>query len=93
VFIPPGTVIGDDVFLGPRVTFCNVKYPSAKKRGTFQGATVKDGAVIGAGAIILPGVTIGEGATVGAGAVVTKDVQEGTIVIGSPAKAVRVNAI
>lgn len=86
VFICPGTKIGDDVFLGPRVTFCNVKYPSAIKRGEFKGGTVEDGAVIGAGAIILPGVTIGRGAVVGAGAVVTKDVAPHTTVVGCPAR-------
>jgi len=39
VFIPEGTVIGDYVFLGPRVTFTNDKYPSAVKLAfcTFLG--------------------------------------------------------
>lgn len=44
---------------------------------------------IGHGAIILPGVSIGHGAVVGAGAVVTKDVEPYMIVVGVPAKPLR----
>jgi acetyltransferase-like isoleucine patch superfamily enzyme len=50
---------------------------------------VRSGADIGVGSVILPGVTIGKGAIVGAGAVVTKDVPDGTIVAGVPARALR----
>lgn len=49
---------------------------------------VMDNVFIGADAVILPGVKIGPNAIVGAGAVVTKDVEEGTIVGGSPAKVI-----
>jgi acetyltransferase-like isoleucine patch superfamily enzyme len=48
--------------------------------------TVQDYVFVGPRAIILPGVTIGKGAVVGAGAIVTKDVQEYSIVGGVPAK-------
>ena len=51
--------------------------------------TVKKKAWIGFNAIILRGVTIGEGAIVGAGSVVTKDVPDGAIVAGNPARVVR----
>ena len=44
---------------------------------------------IGHGAILLPGVSVGLGAVVGAGAVVTKDVEPYTIVVGLPAKPLR----
>ncbi len=44
---------------------------------------------IGAGAIITRGVTIGDGAVIAAGAVVTKDVEENTIVGGVPAKLIK----
>jgi acetyltransferase-like isoleucine patch superfamily enzyme len=41
---------------------------------------------VGGRALVLPGVTIGNGCIVGAGAVVTKDVPDGCIVVGNPAK-------
>ena len=44
---------------------------------------------IGHGAILLPGVTVGLGAVVGAGAVVTKDVEPYTLVVGVPARPLR----
>ncbi|MDR2406113.1 MAG: hypothetical protein LBE27_07065 [Deltaproteobacteria bacterium] len=49
--------------------------------------TIRKGASIGGGAVILPGVEIGEGAMVGAGAVVTKNVPQGQKVVGNPARA------
>ena len=50
---------------------------------------LKKGCWIGAGASILPGVTVGENAIVGAGSVVTKDVEDDTIVAGNPARVIR----
>ena len=49
---------------------------------------IRDNVFVGFNAIILPGVTIGPNAIVGAGAVVTKDVAEGDIVAGVPAKVI-----
>jgi acetyltransferase-like isoleucine patch superfamily enzyme len=50
---------------------------------------VRDGADIGANAVLLPGVTVGEGAIVAPGAVVTRDVAPFTVVAGVPARVVR----
>jgi UDP-2-acetamido-3-amino-2,3-dideoxy-glucuronate N-acetyltransferase len=84
-FIPPGIVIKNDVFIGPRVTFTNDNYPPS--HGTaWQQTIVEDFVSIGAGAIILPGVTLGEGSRIGAGAVVTRDVAPHTTVAGNPAR-------
>jgi sugar O-acyltransferase (sialic acid O-acetyltransferase NeuD family) len=47
---------------------------------------VGQGAMIGTGAVVATGIKIGDGATVGAGAVVIRDVAEGTIVFGNPAR-------
>lgn len=47
---------------------------------------IRDNVFVGYGAIVLPGVTIGPNAIVGAGAVVTRDVAEGDVAAGSPAK-------
>ena len=49
---------------------------------------LKDNVFIGHGAIVCPGVNIGPNAIVGAGSVVVRDVKEGEIVLGSPAKVI-----
>lgn len=85
-----GSVIGDDVFIGPNVTFSNDLYPRSKQYPTqFNCVTIHKGASIGANATLLPGIAIGERALVGAGAVVTKDVPARAVVAGNPAKIVR----
>lgn len=85
-----GSVIGDDVFIGPNATFTNDLYPRSKKYPNhFKGVTIHNGASVGANATILPGITIGEKALIGAGSVVTKDVPAHAVVIGNPAKIVR----
>ena len=86
-FLPEGVFIEANVFIGPNVTFCNVKHPRAyiSQKDSFIGALVKKGAMIGAGATVLPGVTIGEYAVVGAGAIVVDDVPAGNIVVSPKA--------
>jgi UDP-2-acetamido-3-amino-2,3-dideoxy-glucuronate N-acetyltransferase len=88
-----GLSVGDDVFIGPNVTFTNDKHPKSGNVNFKLAATRIDaGASIGGGATILPGVVIGAGATVGAGAVVTKDVPPGATVVGNPARALHRNS-
>lgn len=50
------------------------------------GVTIGSACYIGANSTILPGRKIGDGAIVGAGAVVTRDVPDGIVVAGSPAR-------
>jgi UDP-2-acetamido-3-amino-2,3-dideoxy-glucuronate N-acetyltransferase len=87
-YIPKGVVIGNGVFIGPSVTFTNIKYPNAAvdQSHRFLTTIVQDGVVIGAGAVILPGITLGTDCSIGAGAVVTKDVEDYILVYGNPAK-------
>jgi len=82
-----GVRIEDDVFVGPHATFTNDLYPRAFSTDWEVVPTVvKQGASIGAGAVIVCGVTIGKYAMVAAGAVVTKDVPDFGLVMGVPAK-------
>jgi UDP-2-acetamido-3-amino-2,3-dideoxy-glucuronate N-acetyltransferase len=84
-----GVRIGDNCFIGPRVTFTNVLYPKIFRHSKFYDTIVSDNVTIGAGAIILCNITIGEGSFVGAGAVVTRDVPPNTLVVGNPARIVK----
>ncbi len=80
-YIPPLTVIGDGVFLGPGVIFTNDPYPMSDR---MVGVIVKDDAIVCAGAMLKAGITVGERAVIGMGAVVTKDVPEHGVVVGIP---------
>ncbi len=89
-----GVTLESGVFVGPHVIFTNDKTPRAinpdgspKSDDDWElGHTlVKEGASLGAGAIIVTGVTIGRFAMVGAGAVVTRDVPDHGLVYGNPA--------
>lgn len=82
-YIPPLSRIGRNVFIGPAAVLTNDPYPPSTK---MVGVTIKDGAVIGARAVIRAGVTVGRRSVVAMGAVVTKDVPDGMVVMGVPAK-------
>jgi UDP-2-acetamido-3-amino-2,3-dideoxy-glucuronate N-acetyltransferase len=97
-FVCEGVTVEDEVFIGHGVLFVNDKYPRATtEAGALQTAddwelletVVERGASLGSGAIVLGGVRVGAGAIVGAGAVVTRDVDPGAVVAGSPARALR----
>jgi acetyltransferase-like isoleucine patch superfamily enzyme len=85
VYIPTDTTIEDDVFIGPNAVLTNDRYPPTRI-GELKGPHIRKGAAIGANSTLLPGVCIGEGALVAAAAVVTRDVPDHMLAIGSPAK-------
>lgn len=70
----------------PFKTFYGIDSYEGKSKGDI---VIEDDVWIGANSIILSGVRIGKGAIIGAGSVVTKDVQEYSIVCGNPAKLIR----
>ena len=85
-YIPEGVKIRNDIFIGPRVTFLNDKYPPSKGRWKSYFRTLVDNnVVIGGGAIILPGITLCNGCVIGAGSVVTKSIDVEHTVVGNPA--------
>ncbi len=85
-FIPQGVKIGNNVFIGPHVCFTNDKNPPS---GKWTDTIVENNVKIGAGAVILPGCHLRKGAVIGAGSVVTKEVAENRLVVGNPARIIR----
>ena len=83
--------IGDDVFVSILIGMTNDNLPGAKgyEEERILGPTIKNGAIIGAGATLLPGVIIGEKSVVGSGAVVTRDIPDNSVAMGIPARVIR----
>lgn len=88
--------IGRHVEMGPRCafypydhSFASGELISKQPLQTKGGIVVEDNVWLGVGVIVLDGVKIGKGAVIGAGAVVTKDVPDGAIAVGVPARVVR----
>ncbi|CAK7562917.1 MAG: hypothetical protein SEPTF4163_000773 [Sporothrix epigloea] len=89
--------IGARTLIGPNCSFYSGGHPlHGKVRNGIQGPefgkpiVVGEDCWLGGNVIILPGVTIGAGSTVGAGSIVTKDVPPGVVVVGNPARVIRV---
>ncbi|AMM19188.1 acetylglucosamine-1-phosphate uridylyltransferase [Frondihabitans sp. PAMC 28766] len=86
--------LGEGVFIGPGAVLTNDRAPRAispdgelKTASDWDavGVTVRDGASVGAGAVCVAPVTVGRWAMIAAGAVVTRDVPDFALVVGTPA--------
>ena len=92
VSIYEGVTLDDYVFCGPSMVFTNIldpkcKYPQVGAQFYIK-TLVKEGASIGANATIVCGNTLGKHCMIGAGSVVTKDVPDYALVIGTPGRVV-----
>lgn len=86
--------IGSHVMIGPNVDIYTVNHPlQATERRDYlaqaQPVTIGDDVWIGGKVAIMPGVTIGSNVVVAAGAVVTKDIPDGVLVGGVPARIIK----
>lgn len=86
-FIPGKITIKRGAWLGPRITFTHTFPPATPD--DWKETVVEEGAMIGASVTILCGLRIGKGAIVGAGSVVTRNVGERELWVGSPARKIR----
>jgi maltose O-acetyltransferase len=88
-------VIGDRVAIGPRAQFLTPLHPiddHDARRDGWESASpiaVGDNVWLGGGVIVCAGVTIGDNTVVGAGSVVTRDVPDHVLAVGSPCRVVR----
>lgn len=90
VFVPEYTTLEENCWLGPNVVLTNARYPKHPSvKNDLDGVLIKKNAKIGANTTLLPGVMIGKDSLVGAGSVVTKDIADGVIAVGSPARVLR----
>src|SRR6184192_4447637 len=90
-YVTAYSTLEEDVFIAPCVVTTNDNFMgrTERRKELMKGPTIRRGARIGGGAILLPGVEVGEEAFVGAGAVVTRDVPPRALVVGVPAKVIR----
>ena len=85
-----GITIGDDVQIAANVQLLSNNHdPYDRQILTCKPIVIKDGAWIGAGASIMSGVTVSKHAIVGAASVVTHDVPDYAVVVGSSAKVIK----
>jgi acetyltransferase-like isoleucine patch superfamily enzyme len=90
-YVTAYSLLEEDVFIAPCVVTTNDNFMgrTEKRLELMKGPTIRRGARVGGGCILLPGIEIGEEAFVGAGAVVIRDVPPRALVVGNPARQIR----
>jgi acetyltransferase-like isoleucine patch superfamily enzyme len=87
-YVTAYSILEDDVFIAPCVVTTNDNFMgrTEQRHALRKGPTIRRGARIGGGAVLLPGIEVGEEAFVGAGAVVVRNVPPRALVVGNPAR-------
>jgi len=90
-YITAYSLLEDNVFIAPCVITTNDNFMGRTERRheLIKGPTIRRGARVGGGAVLLPGIEIGEEAFIGAGAVVIRDVPPRALMVGNPARQLR----
>jgi acetyltransferase-like isoleucine patch superfamily enzyme len=90
-YITAYSLLEENVFIAPCVITTNDNFMgrTEKRHELVKGPTIRRGARVGGGAVLLPGIEVGEEAFVGAGAVVLRDVPARAVMVGSPARQIR----
>ncbi len=88
VSVYDNVTLEDGVFCGPSMVFTNVYNPRSlvERKSEYRDTLVREGATLGANCTIVCGVTVGRYAFVGAGAVVTRNIADFALVVGTPAR-------
>ena len=85
-----GITIEDKVLIAANVKLITNNHdPYERDILTCRPILIKEGAWVGAGATILPGVTVGKYAIVGSDSLVTKDIPDYAVAVGTPAKVIK----
>ena len=88
VAIYEGTIVEDDVFLGPSCVLTNVSNPRSqvRRKAIYERTIIRRGATIGANATVVCGTELGAYCFIAAGAVVTRDVAPYALIRGVPGR-------
>jgi acetyltransferase-like isoleucine patch superfamily enzyme len=88
--------IGNDVWTGHHVYITdqnhgyeNIALPISQQSQPERAVVIGDESWLGYGSVVLPGVTIGKHVVIGANSVVTRDIPDYSVAVGSPARVVR----
>jgi acetyltransferase-like isoleucine patch superfamily enzyme len=90
-YVTAYSLLEEDVFIAPCVVTTNDNFMgrTEKRLELMKGPTIRRGARVGGGCVLVPGIEIGEEAFVAAGAVVIRDVPPRALVVGNPARQIR----
>jgi len=88
VSIYTGTIVEDDVFLGPSCVLTNITNPRSQivRHSLYEKTIIRRGTTVGANATIVCGIELGRYCFIAAGAVVARDVPDYALMLGVPAQ-------